>query len=212
MQKIDARAIMLIAGFALLGMAAALLLANANSPTAAEPAAGDAVLQQVPALSDVADSSVAVSGNGRLPQVGAAPADFTALDLAGNVVHLSDFRGQTVMINFWATWCPPCRRELPDFQAAYQAYQDDGLVILALNQDEPADLVQSYFYDENGFSFTPVMDVDSEISSAYGVHSFPTTVFVNEAGVVTAVHQGLLLPEQLDAYLAQTLPAAAQNS
>lgn len=211
MKKIDARAIMLISGFALLGMAAMLLLVSAGAPSSAAPTAAAPVLQQVPPLADEASGSVQVSGSGRLPEVGTAPVDFTALDLDGGVVRLSDYRGQTVMINFWATWCPPCRRELPDFQAAYDAHRADGLVILALNQDEPADLVQTYFRDENEFSFTPVMDVDGQISLAYGVRSFPTTIFVNEAGVVTAVHQGLLLPEQLDTYLAQTLPAAKQG-
>ncbi|MCA9933593.1 MAG: TlpA family protein disulfide reductase [Anaerolineales bacterium] len=190
----------MVLGFAVVAIALVFLLFGNNLFDSNSSAA----LQQVPAL----DGSPQVEGDGLIPQVGQAAYNFTAQDLEGNTISLSDYRGKPVMINFWATWCPPCRQELPDFEQAYQAYAEDELVILALNQDEPANLVESYFYDENGFSFTPLLDVGSTISRGYGVNSFPTTIFVDADGVVTAVHRGLLVPQQLETYLAQTLPSS----
>lgn len=198
--------LLLLLGFGAIGLALAFLLFGSNLFAAAPaPRERGPALLQIPVLDS---QSVAVEGNGRPLQVGQAAYDFAARDLEGNLVRLSDFRGQPVMVNFWATWCPPCRRELPDFETAYQAYQDEGLVILALNQDEPASLVATYFHVDNDFSFTPLLDEGSTISWGYGVNSFPTTVFVGRDGVVTAVHRGLLLPEQLEVYLTQTLPGS----
>ena len=192
----------MILGFAILGVALVFLLFGNNlfDTTSGSSAA----LEQVPAL----DSSPQVAGNGLPLQVGQSAYDFTAQDLDGNTVSLSDFRGRPVMVNFWATWCPPCRQELPDFEQAYQAHAKDGLVILALNQDETASQVETYFYNENEFSFMPLLDVRSTISQGYGVNSFPTTVFVDANGMVTAVHRGLLVPQQLESYLAQTIPSS----
>lgn len=200
---------MMFAGFALLGLAlVALLFGSSLLGDNAEPAASSATFGQVPVLSADTETTLPVAtGNGRLPQVGDNLAEFASRDLDGATIRLSDYQGQPVMVNFWATWCPPCRMELPDFQTAYNTYQDDGLVILAVNQDEPETLIRSFFYDDNGFTFTPVLDEGSRISRSYGIHSFPTTIFVNGEGVVTAVHQGLLFPAQLEAYLAQTIPS-----
>lgn len=207
MQKKNFSSLIMFTGFVLLGLALAFLLLGNNlfdNNGQATKLGSD----QVPAFGeDVNTDLPVVSGNGRLPEVGETIYEFAAQDLDGHTIRLSDYRGKPVMVNFWATWCPPCRMELPDFQQAYTAHQDDGLVILAVNQDEPDDVVRSYFYEENGFTFTPVLDTGSQISRAYGVYSFPTTVFVNPDGVVTAVHQGLLFPELLDVYLAQTIPS-----
>ncbi len=198
--------ILMVLGAGVLGLALAFLLfGNRLLDPRPAPRERGPVLQQVPELDP---QVVSVAGNGLPLQPGQPAYDFAARDLEGNVVRLSDFRGQPVMVNFWATWCPPCRVELPDFEQAYQEYQDEGLVILALNQDEPASLVETYFHVDNDFSFTPLLDERSTISRGYGVNSYPTTIFVDAAGVVTAVHRGLLVPEQLEAYLAQTLPSS----
>lgn len=139
-------------------------------------------------------------------QVGEQAPEFGLADLDGNPVRLSDFRGQPVILNFWATWCAPCRQEMPEFQALYEQEQtaERDLTILALNrEEEPAD-VRQYFYEEMGLSFTPLLDQTGAVANSYGVFNMPTTYFVNSDGVVAAVHRGPLTRELMDGYFAQT--------
>ncbi|MCA9993572.1 MAG: TlpA family protein disulfide reductase, partial [Anaerolineales bacterium] len=132
---------------------------------------------------------------------------FVLADLAGNPVSLADFRGQPVIINFWATWCAPCRIEMPELQAAYDQYQADGLVILAVNREEDLATVQAYFVDEMGLTFTALLDEQAFAANVYNVFNMPTTYFVDPAGMVTAVHRGPMTKGQIDGYLANTIPA-----
>jgi len=188
----------IFAGFTLLGIALALLIFGSNLFDRKEETT---VLPQIPSTSGVASLP---SGTDTL-QVGNLAPDFKLQDLAGNPVALSDFQGQPVMVNFWATWCAPCRIEMPELQAAYETYRDDDLVILALNQDESPEAVRSFFYDQFGLTFTPLLDIDQEIAKQYGVFNYPSTFFINSEGVVTAVHRGAVLQSQIDDYLADTI-------
>ncbi|MCB0012200.1 MAG: TlpA family protein disulfide reductase, partial [Anaerolineales bacterium] len=151
-----------------------------------------------PAISQIPSGSLGAFA------VGDIPTDFVLEDTAGNVVRLSDFRGRPVVINFWATWCAPCRVEMPELQAAYEAHQDDGLVLLAINRDESREQVVE-FIDELGLTFTPLLDLGAVVSDEYQIQNMPTTYFLNEAGEVTAVHLGALIDIQLDEYLALTI-------
>jgi thiol-disulfide isomerase/thioredoxin len=119
----------------------------------------------------------------------AAP-DFTLAQLSGDPLTLSNFRGKPALINFWATWCPPCRRELPALQAAYTAYQDDiGFVAVNVKED-PAPVTA--LVQELGLNFPIALDSDGQVSNiAYEVRGLPTTVFVDANGVVVARHIGL---------------------
>ncbi|MCP4423244.1 MAG: TlpA family protein disulfide reductase [Chloroflexi bacterium] len=138
--------------------------------------------------------------------VGEQPYEFTLLDLDGNPVTLSQFGGRPVIINFWATWCGPCRIEMPHLQAAFEQRQDDGLVILALDQDEAPEAVSAFFHDEFGLTFTPVLDKGKLTAQNYGlIGTLPTTVFINPKGEITAIHRGPMVPEQIDGYLADTI-------
>ena len=119
---------------------------------------------------------------------------------------MSDFAGRPVIVNFWATWCPPCRLEMPDFQRIYEAHEDDGLVILAVNEAERPEKVSDFFYDEMGFSYTPLLDEDAAVGAAYGAVGLPSTFFVNGSGEVTAVHRGGLTTSQLEHYLTEIIP------
>ena len=190
-----------IGGLFLLGIALALLLFGGDlfSPSPEQPAA----LPQVPAnegevnpLTGMVDPLV----------VGDKAYNFALLDLDGHPVTLSDFEGQPVMVNFWATWCPPCRLEMPEFQRAFEAHQQDGLVILAVNEYEDAEVVRSFFYDEMGFTYTPLLDSDGEVGQAYGATGLPATFFIAPDGEIAAIQRGLLSETQLDGYLAELIP------
>ena len=189
----------------LLGLAAGLLLFGGDLFGGGSDTS---VLEQVPLLS-APDSS---SRRGDPLTVGDTAVDFTLADLEGSAVSLSDFRGQPVIINFWATWCAPCRIEMPELQAVYDAYRDDGLVILALDQDESPEQVRAFFYDEMDLTFTPLLDDGAQISALYGAINFPTTYFVNGEGEITAVHRGLMNEEIIIGYLADILPGLGQDS
>ena len=139
--------------------------------------------------------------------VGAQPYEFTLNDLDGNPVTLSQFGGQPVIINFWATWCGPCRIEMPHLQAAFEQHQEDGLVILALDQDEAPEDVAAFFYDEFGLTFTPLLDEGKAVAQNFGlVGTLPTSVFINPDGEITAIHRGPMVAEQIAGYLADTIP------
>lgn len=200
--------LLMLLGFVGLGLAMAVFLFGGSLMDQLLDRGGqqEAHLQQVPQFGAPADSALVPLPEGQGPlQVGDMAHDFFAPDLSGNVVALSDFRGQPVIINFWATWCPPCRVEMPDLQAVYELHQEDGLVILAVDFQESAETVSRFFYDQMGLTFTPLLDENGRVARQYGVSNFPTTYFVGPDGTVTAVHRGLMTREQIDGYLAQTL-------
>jgi thiol-disulfide isomerase/thioredoxin len=114
----------------------------------------------------------------------AAP-DFTLQDMDGESHTLSDYRGKVVMLNFWATWCPPCRREIPSMESIYQDLQKDGFVVLAANEFEDPDHVFAYTGQLSVFPTFPVLfDSDSKVSQLYNVKGLPTTVLIDKQGRV----------------------------
>ncbi len=136
----------------------------------------------------------------------AAP-DFTLNQLNGQPLSLSDFRGKPAIINFWATWCPPCRSELPALQAAYNARSNE-IGFVAVDVKENAETV-SAFVNELGLTFPVVVDSDGSVSDvSYQVRGLPTTLFVDANGVVAARHVGPLDESAIENYLAPLLAAA----
>ena len=96
---------------------------------------------------------------------------------------------------------------MPEIQAVHDAYQDEGLLIFALNQEESAEVARGFFIEEMALTFTnPLLDSDAAIAEAYGVRNLPTTIFIDENGVVTAVHRGPAVQSQLEGYLVETIP------
>lgn len=125
--------------------------------------------------------------------------DFSLQNLDGEMVTLSDLRGQVVLINFWATWCGPCVEEMPTIDARYR--QGD-FEVLAVDFDEPADVVAE-FVRELGISFPILLDPGGEIQRLYQVRGYPTTFFVDETGIIKVMHLGPMDSAQLDAYLSE---------
>ncbi len=128
-------------------------------------------------------------GGGVRPNVGEKAPDFTAPDLSGNLVRLSDYQGRPVWINFWGSWCPPCRAEMPEIDAAYREAQSSGLVLLAVSVGEDRDVVARYLR-QTGFDIPAVLDADGLVATQYAVTGFPTHVFVDRDGIVRDIRVG----------------------
>lgn len=122
-----------------------------------------------------------------LPAIGEPAPNFSAIDAEGNSVSLSDFRGQPVWLNFWGSWCPPCRAETPDMIAAYEQLRDEGLEIVAVSLEEPSSDAFAYA-ERSGMEYIVLSDPAREaIDGKYRVRSFPTHIFIDEAGIVRAI-------------------------
>jgi len=111
--------------------------------------------------------------------------DFELQDLSGTTRRLSDFNGKVVFLNFWATWCGPCRFEMPSMEKLYQRFKSSGLEIVAVNLQEDRDSVQR-FVDEYDLSFPVLLDTTGRIGATYGARSIPTTYIVGRDGTVLA--------------------------
>ncbi len=141
------------------------------------------------------------------PYVDNAAPDFTLPQLDNESLSVSDSRGKPTLINFWASWCPPCRRELPALQAAYESY-GDTIGFLAIDVKEEPQTVNG-FVEEMGLTFPILLDQDGQVSDvAYEVRGIPTTIFVDANGVVAARHVGPLDEAAIDSYLAPLLEEA----
>jgi len=157
-------------------------------------------------LSDGNEGLIEESGNPLdldvAPFVGAIPPEFSLFNLNGEEVSLSNFSGQPVVINFWATWCAPCRVEMPAIQSRFEKFKDQGLVVLAVDFDEPSDIV-SDFRDEFGLTFEILLDPGAEVQQLYRNRAYPTTFFIDPNGVIQVQHFGPMTEDQMDDNLAK---------
>lgn len=135
--------------------------------------------------------------------VGQPAPDFTLETLEGDEVSLSDFQGQPVLINFWATWCAPCRREMPELVRVYNAHRDDGFVILAVDlthQDSIEDV--ETFVEEFEMNFPVLLDETGTVSDEiYHLFGLPMSVFVDREGIITRTYIGIMVAEQVDEFV-----------
>lgn len=108
--------------------------------------------------------------------------NFEVADLKGNFVQLNQFRGKVVLLNFWATWCSPCKKEMGPMEVLYQRFKDEGLVILAVSLDQGGPKVVKSFAEKKGLTFPVVIDTSGKTKSIYHVTSLPTTFLIDQDG------------------------------
>lgn len=137
--------------------------------------------------------------SGPAPEVGAMAPDFTLQNLDGEMVTLSELRGEVVLINFWATWCGPCRQEMPAIEARYNR---GGFQVLAVDFGETAEQVQG-FLDEIGVLLPVLLDSDGAVQELYRVRGYPSTFIIDENGIVRFFHIGQMGEADLQSYLSQ---------
>jgi len=140
------------------------------------------------------------------PVAGAPAPDFTLTDTSGKSITLSSLKGQVVLINFWATWCEPCQREMPAIQHEFETRRDSGFVVLAVDAAETGPRIEAdirNFGSKYGVTFPLLLDPGIVVNDLYRVRGYPTSFFVNRAGVIAAEHVGELTGKQLSDTLAK---------
>jgi len=134
------------------------------------------------------------------PVIGAPAPEFELTSLSGEQIHLGKFRGQVVLVNFWATWCGPCRVEMPVFQSRFEKYSDE-LAILVVNVQEDPEDVQD-FMNELELTFDAFLDPGERVYRQYLVTGLPTSYLIDRDGILRIQHIGVMTEGQLDGYLA----------
>jgi len=129
---------------------------------------------------------------------------FIAEALEGGKISLESLKGKAVILNFWATWCIPCKIEMPLLEQVYKDNKDKGLVIIGANYRQPAPIIKRYT-SKNPISFPILLDEDGKISKEYGVFALPATFFINREGHYLGSHTGLLTEENLEEWLAKIM-------
>lgn len=134
------------------------------------------------------ESGQPTSGSIPAPQNGFPAPAFELTTLDGQVISTDNLRGRPIILNFWASWCAPCRAEMPTLQALAEDYREAGLLVLAVNatsQDRPADV--SAFVSQHGLTFPILLDSEGRVNRLYQVHSLPTTFFIGRDGLIRDV-------------------------
>ena len=124
--------------------------------------------------------------------------DFKLKTLDGKEFSLSDLKGKKVFLNFWATWCPPCKAEMPEIEKLYQETKDSDLVIVAVEIGEPLSTVKS-FIDSNNYSFKVLLDSNQSVASKYNIASIPTSYFIDVQGNIISKNEGGMNINQMKA-------------
>ena len=133
----------------------------------------------------------------QIPQIGKKISNLSLTSSDGNNVNLSDYRGKVLLINSWATWCPPCKAEMPTLETYYQNNKGAGFEILAINAGESNE-VASQFKLYNGITFPIMMDTNGDIIEALGITGLPTSILVNRDGIVEYIHVGMFFENDLE--------------
>lgn len=170
--------------FPILGIIAAVVLALSETQSANTPA--------TPLPVTLADTAL----------IDQPAPNFQLASLDGGEVRLSSYRGRVVFLNFWATWCEPCKRELPAFQQFTADHAEDGkAVILAVNVNETPEQINTYFTEQSISGLNVLLDQTLDVYNAYSINVMPTTFVIDPAGVVRYKHLGEMKIDDLQAYV-----------
>lgn len=151
--------------------------------------------ESAPRVSELTQGSSSI----RLPTLNAPAPNFELKDISDEIHSLDEYRGKPVLLNFWATWCAPCRIEMPVFQNSFEDHEGD-LSVITINNSESKEDVQA-FVDELGLTFDFLLDPEAEIQQLYQISGYPTTFIIDSDGVIRVRHIGLITDDQLDRYL-----------
>jgi peroxiredoxin len=149
--------------------------------------------------------SLTAAASGPAPRIGRPAPDFHAVALDGSTIDLSQLRGRAVWLTFWATWCPPCRAEATDIQAAHEQFAGRGLVILAVDVGEDPETVRRYVQGA-GLTYMVAGDPSTEIAAMYRVGGLPTHFFIDVDGIVRDIRLGSLGRPTIEREIAAILP------
>ncbi len=128
--------------------------------------------------------------------IGSKAPDFSLVDLSGQKVELKDFKGKGVLVNFWATWCYPCREEMDDLKASYDKFRDKGIVIIGINIKESKDIVKK-MTDSFNITYPILLDSDGKISEAYNIFGVPSSFFIDNDGTIRDVVLGEMTEDMI---------------
>lgn len=132
-----------------------------------------------------------------LEQTARPAPDFALADLEGELFRLSDHRGKVIVLNFWATWCPPCRAEIPAFIGLQDEFREAGVLFVGISLDEEGAAVVAPFVEARGVNY-PILPNGQAVAAQFGgVHALPTTLLIDRAGQIRFRHEGFLLPQAL---------------
>lgn len=131
--------------------------------------------------------------------------DFALKDLSGKTIRLSDYRGKAVVLNFWATWCPPCRHEIPWLVDLQKQYGPHGLEIIGISMDETGPAAVKQFAERMGVNYKVVMGDNSVVANYGGVRVLPTTFYIGRDGKVVSVVPGLISRQEMEGIIQRSL-------
>ena len=155
--------------------------------------------------------TLSASPTGPAPRLEREAPDFSVRTLGGEDVRLSDFRGRPVWINFWATWCPPCRAEAPDIQEVYEAHESEGLVVLAISIGESTNTVADYI-KRTGMTVTVGIDEGTNVAAQYRIVGIPTHFFIDREGVLREWRIGSMSKKTMESKVGEIMsPVAAET-
>jgi peroxiredoxin len=156
------------------------------------------ILIAVLIIGGYAIGSALFSGNDKGPlKEGSMPPEFELADLDGNVQRLSDYKGKPVVVNFWGTFCPPCVKEMPEFERQYEKWKDQDLAVLAINLSEDT-LTVNNFVRRFDLHYPILRDVNRKTERSYGLKSYPTTFFINRDGSIMEIMVGGMTEAEID--------------